>query len=294
MTTIKLYYLHHYDWVDGAFLLRESSKKLMIDKAYLLHMSSSGWVFDAMISFMEKHVHILCNGRHSLNQLDTRSAMPYFILLYVRDVEWNKASKSYRVEVGSEKKFVNCRYVPSHMVSFLRDMPSLATIIALPDTIIHRYFLLHFKDSITLDGTSCELKPGTGVENHTTYHEIEIHMRSFIKCYIPIVLIGVNPIEKDYVADVDMIPFFLEHYGNHVTWDGESYKIKHHSQGSVMARCDAMKLVKAATEKIMNRYEPLCNNNSEGIGGTYLTCRWQSLVDLFWSALAMSSHENES
>lgn len=125
MTTIKLYYLHHYDWVDGKFLLRESSKKLMIDKAYLLHMSSSGWVVDAMISFMEKHVHILCNGRHSLNQLDTRSAMRYFILKYVRDVEWNKASKSYRVEVGSEKKFVNCRYVPSHMVSFLRDMPSL-------------------------------------------------------------------------------------------------------------------------------------------------------------------------
>ena len=48
-----------------------------------------------------------------------------------------------------------------------------------------------------------------------------------------------------------------------------------------MARCDAMKLVKAATEKIMNRYEPLCNNKSESIGGTYQTCRWRSLVDLF-------------
>lgn len=281
MTTFRLYYLHHYDCVDGKFALREISKKLMIDKAHLSHMSSSGWVVDAMIRFMKKHVHVSCDGRHSLNRLDTRSAMWCFILKYVRDVEWNEVSKSYRVKVGSEKKFVNCNNVPSHMVSFLRDMPSFAAISALPDTIIRRFFLLHFKDGITLEGTSCELKPDTDVGYHTTYHEIEFQMRYFIKDYIPISHIGVYPIEKDYVADVDMVPFFLDHYGKYVTWNGDSYKIKHHSQGSIMARCNAMKLVKAATEKIMNIYEPLCNSDSNGVGGTYQTCQWQSIVNLF-------------
>lgn len=282
MRAFSDFYLQHYDWINGDLSLRESSKKLMIDREYVSHMTSVGWDESKVVSFMRLHVHISCNPfqSHDRYAIKQNHALRYFILKYIKDVEWDAERAMYRVRAGSEGNFIPRRNIASRIVSFVRGLPLFEETRTLDDDTVRRYFFLHFKDKVTWNGTAYELRGDNGLELPSSHQHLVRQMRSFMKDHIPVSLIGRHPIVYTNEEGEDL-QWFFDHYAEKVTWRKHGYAVSYRSRNSVLLRSDAMKEVKGATEKVMNKHEAGCNNSSEGVGGTYQTTQWITLVNLF-------------
>lgn len=274
----KRYYMHHYDWVGGDLVLRQYSKRFVLNRKKLSQIYSWDEIHDetapmSMIRFMQRYIPASCDhSAHITYDIPTNQALRHFIINYSLGVTWNKSSDEYEVENGSEQHFIARDNILPSMVSFVKGLnPSSHVIHSLGDDLLVRYFRLHY-------GTRA-VALGLGA---VTHRDIEIQMKILILGYVPESFIGdISIMSGDSILAGDVLRTFFTYYADHVTWNGSAYCIKEGAECILVQRSDLVDKVKLATEGAMNKHEQAMNTPGWGIGGTYQTTRWKSLIDLF-------------
>ena len=183
------------------------------------------------------------------------------------------------------------RYVPKELIANthvqlrqILDVRSLTTEKAIRE-FYQLYYLHHCQ---ILDGIVClKLDSMRRVLHRNVLERWDAsrldQMTCFMMAFVPASFVGNRSLmEFGAAASTDLATRnFLLHYVEHVAWSGTSYSVRKGSERELLPREDAIRLVKSSTESIMNMYEYLLGNSSEGVGGTYQTTQSGSLIALF-------------